>query len=90
MSDDPLHRSPARDPQRQELCCDCNAPTGRAGKAEDNLYAGHLGPYCIDCWCELPEKLAEENDRLKTQVQSLRSALYLSTIVRGDTGDDIA
>lgn len=39
-----------------EYCCDCDAPTGRAGKAEDSLYteAGE-GPYCWECF---PEKEA--------------------------------
>lgn len=30
-----------------EYCCDCGAPTGRAGKAEDSLFTeDDAGPYC--------------------------------------------
>ena len=34
-----------------EYCCQCDAPTGRAGRADDSLFtdAGD-GPHCEDCW----------------------------------------
>lgn len=33
-----------------EYCCECEAPTGRAGRGEDSLYVGDAGPYCEECW----------------------------------------
>ena len=39
-------------PKELEYCCECDNPTGRAGKGEDSLYTDgvELGPYCEDCW----------------------------------------
>jgi len=37
-----------------EHCFKCESPTGRAGRAEDSLYAENGdGPYCENCWREL-------------------------------------
>ena len=33
-----------------ELCVLCDAPTGRAGRAEDSLYIDDDGPYCEECY----------------------------------------
>lgn len=33
-----------------EYCCECDQPTGQAGKAEDSLYDDDDGPYCRECW----------------------------------------
>ncbi len=34
-----------------EICCQCDDPTGRAGRADDSLYTDcDWGPYCPDCW----------------------------------------
>lgn len=34
-----------------ELCCRCDDPTGRAGRADDSLFTDNdLGPYCRDCF----------------------------------------
>lgn len=33
-----------------EYCCDCDQPTGRAGRADDSLYVEDDGPYCRDCY----------------------------------------
>ncbi len=36
-----------------EYCCECNAPTGRAGQAEDSLFTeDDRGPFCWPCWDE--------------------------------------
>ena len=44
-----------------ETCCECGLPTGRAGIHDDSLFAtSDFGPYCEDCWANVPEKLAEE------------------------------
>ena len=42
-----------------EICTNCGEPTGRAGRHEDSLYAGDFGPYCDECWEEVPNDLAE-------------------------------
>jgi len=34
-----------------ERCCECDDPTGRAGRGDDSLYTDEGdGPYCYDCW----------------------------------------
>lgn len=35
-----------------ERCCDCDTPTGRAGRADDSLFCDtcDTGPYCWPCW----------------------------------------
>lgn len=34
-----------------EYCCECNNPTGRAGRGEDSLYTeDDKGPFCQDCF----------------------------------------
>jgi hypothetical protein len=34
-----------------ERCCECDTPTGRAGKGEDSLYTDSgEGPFCEDCF----------------------------------------
>jgi len=38
-----------------EYCLWCKAPTGRAGKYEDSLYFGNIGPFCESCWNEIEE-----------------------------------
>ena len=36
-----------------EYCCKCDAPTGRAGKAEDSLFTENdHGPFCRECFPE--------------------------------------
>lgn len=44
----------------REHCCECDAETGRAGRFEDSLYAGDKGPYCEECWEDIPEEEREE------------------------------
>ena len=42
-----------------EYCCECDNPTGRAGRAEDSIYAEYMmggdeiGPLCWNCYDEL-------------------------------------
>jgi hypothetical protein len=36
-----------------ELCCNCDDPTGKGGKADDSLYIGAKGPLCQDCFDNL-------------------------------------
>ena len=35
-----------------ERCCDCDEPTGRAGRADDSLYWSDEGPFCPACYNE--------------------------------------
>ena len=41
----------------EEHCCQCDEPTGRAGRADDSLYCCDLGPFCEECY----------NEHLKTE-----------------------
>ena len=52
-----------------ETCCECDAPTGRAGQGEDSLYAGNFGPYCEDCWDDVGDTLANEIERLHNLIK---------------------
>ncbi len=39
-----------------EYCCECDEPTGRAGKGEDSLYTDDdNGPFCYECYDEYPQ-----------------------------------
>jgi phage terminase large subunit-like protein len=60
-----------------EHCCACDRPTGRAGRGEDSLYAGDFGPYCEDCWCEVPEKLAALVATKGAEIRALKALPYL-------------
>ena len=57
----------------RELCTNCEAETGRAGRGEDSLYAGDFGPYCEDCWDQLREELAEDVKRLTAALKTARA-----------------
>ena len=38
-----------------EYCCECEQPTGRAGRSEDSLYRNDdSGPFCENCFAEPP------------------------------------
>lgn len=62
---------------KYEHCCECDAHTGRAGRADDSLYAGDWGPYCEDCWGEVPEKLVALIDTLKAQLAAEREKVRM-------------
>jgi len=42
--------------EEEELCYNCNVPTGHAGKDEDSLYVKYFdyeyGPFCLECFEE--------------------------------------
>ena len=49
---------------RIERCCDCDDPTGRAGRADDSLYVETeddvIGPLCAECYRQrVPEPEGE-------------------------------
>jgi hypothetical protein len=44
----------------KEHCIECDALTGKAGEGDDSLYDKEgNGPYCEDCWTDLPEAVKE-------------------------------
>lgn len=60
--------------QEIEYCCNCDEPTGNAGKDEDSLYIENdHGPFCSACfgYFELEEKLAEAISLLKRCYEKL-------------------
>ena len=59
-----------------ELCCDCDAATGRAGRADDSLYAGEYGPLCEECY----ERLVAGAARWRKDSADLQS--YLRRVKR--------
>ncbi len=70
-----------------EICCQCENPTRRAGRGNDSLYTDNdLGPYCEDCWQDgdywrtLAEEGAIKTERLRTVIDR---ALSLITKVTG-------
>ena len=54
--------------RREERCCACDAPTGRAGQGEDSLYldfpdGAHFGPLCEECYdAQVPYTGASRNE----------------------------
>ena len=54
-----------------EHCAKCDEPTGRAGQHEDSLYAGPYGPYCENCYADLPDAMGEALEQI---TRGLRSA----------------
>jgi hypothetical protein len=56
-----------------ELCCCCDQATGHAGKGEDSLYANNeYGPYCDDCWHDVPALLGDRVEEQAVTIAELR------------------
>jgi len=54
--------------QELEYCCECGAPTGKAGRGEgSNYYLDNLGPFCDECRHRLEEEIAD-NEELRRQL----------------------
>lgn len=66
-----------------ELCCECDTPTGRAGRAEDSLYHGDQGPFCEECFETAPEQWLNEATRLRAEKAELAEALRACSAVLG-------
>ena len=50
--------------RERERCCECDDPTGCAGKGEDSLYLeSGEGPFCRDCYDERAEEETEANSQ---------------------------
>ena len=46
-----------------EYCCECDQPTGNAGRGEDSNYTDNDGPYCDDCFVAVaPKQTESENE----------------------------
>ena len=43
-----------------ERCFFCSEPTERAGKGEDSIYLGELGPFCITCYEQVKDAILAE------------------------------
>jgi len=59
-----------------EMCCDCENPTGRAGKEEDSLYCPACGdgPFCETCYdVHIMFNLPNEMDAFKNRIKQLES-----------------
>ncbi len=62
-----------------ERCCDCDEPTGNAGRGDGSLFASASGPYCEECYpaariFELEASLARvtaERDRCREVIEQL-------------------
>lgn len=42
-----------------EYCIHCDNPTGRAGKCDDSMYVGNIGPLCEHCF-DFAERIVKE------------------------------
>lgn len=79
-----------------ERCCNCDEPTGRAGRADDSLYCEcGEGPFCEDCWDEhhRGNELAEKVDSLEAEMNmhigySARVASLYYEIAEEVVGED--
>jgi hypothetical protein len=58
-----------------EICCHCGNETGRAGRGEDSIYAGDLGPFCPDCRDNFGEILSTEIDRRDETINNYKKLL---------------
>lgn len=61
-----------------EECRECGDLTGRAGIDEDSLYAGDFGPYCEDCWYNVPEQFANTIATQAARIKDLEAALKVA------------
>ena len=62
-------------PRPLEYCCQCDAPTGCAGRADGSLYTDNdWGPYCEDCWGDADYWRCLTDEKV-TKIERLRDAL---------------
>lgn len=47
---------------KREHCRECDAETGKAGRADDSLYINAVGPFCEDCYDKRLVECAESVD----------------------------
>lgn len=60
-----------------EMCCNCDNPTGKAGRCEDSMYLGDKGPYCEECYDKKCEKLSEELQDIRAELAVANQQLDL-------------
>ena len=52
-----------------EYCCNCDEPTGGAGKGKDSLYVDDGGPYCPSCYDLV--RVKAKNKRLREALENI-------------------
>lgn len=57
-----------------EYCCECDEPTGNAGKGDGSLYIAHEGPFCDDCHSNISEERFEEYHIIKSKLKAVEEA----------------
>jgi hypothetical protein len=58
-----------------EHCSECDARTGRAGKHDDSFYHASEGPFCEECHESWAEKIIQERDQLRAELDRSRACL---------------
>jgi len=56
-----------------EHCMECDSLTGRAGRAEDSLYHGYIGPFCEDCFEDWPDEQVAQITTLRQQLTTTKA-----------------
>src|SRR5690554_6673116 len=56
-----------------EHCMECDSLTGRAGRAEDSLYHGYIGPFCEDCFEDWPDEQVAQIAALRQQLATTQA-----------------
>lgn len=59
-----------------ESCIACCEPTGRAGKGEDSIYFGDVGPFCESCKDDIQNHVeSKQQDEIERLRKLLREAV---------------
>src|SRR5690554_4336709 len=75
-----------------EHCMECDSLTGRAGRAEDSLYHGYIGPFCEDCFEDWPDEQVAQIAALRQQLtatQAENEALRVANAVLTDRVEEL-
>ena len=77
-----------------EMCCNCNSPTGKAGRGDDSIYCEcGDGPFCLDCYHallqeqSLVEDFGGDVERLRRDLDALRNLACVRLV--NDFGGDV-
>lgn len=56
---------------QEERCCECDDPTGKAGKGDGSLYCElcERGPFCESCWDKHWRDCVAEEERFQESNQ---------------------
>lgn len=69
-----------------ESCIACCEPTGRAGKGEDSIYFGDVGPFCESCKDDIQNHVESKQ---QAEIERMRAALSGAYTVLAVVLDDI-